>query len=84
MATETRDDQLIRLLERLRMSGELGILTGAIADMADLQERELRKLLANVPARSEGDLASFAYLQGHFFGLQQVLAMLVNAATPTR
>lgn len=84
MATETRDDLLTRVLERLRMSGELGILTAAIKDMADMQERELRKLLAGRAATTPEAIAGFTYLQGHFSGLQQVLAMLTNAATPTR
>jgi len=84
MATETREDQLARLLERLRMSGELGILAAAIKDMADLQERELRSLLTGRAATTPEAIAGFTYLQGHFAGLQQVLTMLLNAASPVR
>ena len=76
---EVREDQLARLLERLRLNGELTVLASAIQAMADLQERELRKLLAGRAARSAEDIAGFAYLQGWFSGLQQVLLMLRNA-----
>ena len=75
-----REDQLARLLERLRLNGELTVLASAIQAMADLQERELRRLLAGGAAATTPEaVAGFCYLQGHFAGLHQVLAMLRNA-----